>query len=173
MSSSQRRNAVPRKPQNHPKDDVNNKLTCSLRNLSLGITTIPVAVVIKKKFQITSYVQKYLVAWTNNVFAKVGPGKKEIYYHDELRDLLLTKGFDVGYEVPLKFQRLGSKPVAKRVDLIISMPGISEKVLIECKAKKKIEKKDFKQVIFYQHHFGIPECYLINFRHNPEVRRLK
>jgi len=156
------------------------RLTVSMRNLSLGITTMPIARAVPKKskrknanFQIAPYVHSNLEAWTERVFAAVGPGQKEIRYHIALKDLLLSKGLDVGYEVPLKFERLGSKPVAKRVDLIVSMPGVSEQVLIECKAKKKLEKKDYEQVVFYQHHFGIPECYLVNFRIGTEVHRLK
>jgi GxxExxY protein len=161
------------------KHDVDNKLAVSMRNLSLGITTMPIARAVTKKpkrsvnFEITSYVRKNLVEWTEKVFAEVGPGHKEISYHLALKNLLLSKGFDVGYEVPLKFERLGSKPIAKRVDLIVSMPGVSQKILIECKAKKKLEKKDYEQVSFYKHHFGIPECYLINFRIGTKVHRLK
>jgi GxxExxY protein len=165
--------------QEKKKHDVDNKLSVSMRNLSLGITTIPIARAVTKKhkrsanFEITSYVRRNLVEWTEKVFAEVGPGHKEIGYHLVLKNLLLSKGLDIGYEVPMKFERLGSKPIAKRVDLIISMPGVSQKVLIECKAKKKLEKKDYEQVRFYQHHFGIPECYLINFRIGTEVHRLK
>lgn len=165
--------------QEKKKHDVDNKLAVSIRNLSLGIATMPIARAVTKKpkpsanFEITPYVRRNLVKWTEKVFAEVGPGHKEIRYHLALKNLLLSKGLDVGYEVPLKFERLGSKPIAKRVDLIVSMPGVSQKVLIECKAKKKLEKKDFEQVSFYQHHFGIPECYLINFRIGTEVHRLK
>lgn len=147
-----------------------------MRNLSLINQTSAVE---KNKsenaatFQISSFVHQNLMTWTKNIFNTIGPNKKEISYHIELKHLLLSKGFDVGYEVPLRYQRQGSKSVIRRADLIVSMPGISEQILIECKAKNKIEKKDFEQVIFYRQHFGIPECYLVNFRHNPQVLRLK
>lgn len=159
--------------------DVDINLINSMRNLSLGITSMPIARAAKKnpkrssKFKVASYVRENLVAWTEQVFAKVGPGQKEIKYHLPLKNLLLSKGLDVGYEVPLKFERFGSKPIIKRADLIVSMPGVPQKVLIECKAKKKIVKKDYEQVIFYQHHFGIPECYLVNFYFDTDVHRLK
>lgn len=159
--------------------DVDNNLINSMRNLSLGITSMPVARAVKKnpkrslKFDVASYIRENLVVWTERVFAKIGPGQKEIKYHIPLKNLLLSKGLDVGYEVPLKFERFGSKPIVKRADLIVSMPGVPQKVLIECKAKKKIEKKDYEQVVFYQHHFGIPECYLVNFHFGTEVHRLK
>ena len=149
------------------------ELTSSMRNLSIGISTIPVARAVAQKLETTSYIRRNLFAWAERVFAKVGPGHKEIKYHVELKNLLLSKGFDVGYEVPLKFERLGSKPIAKRVDLIVSMPDIPQKVLIECKAKKKLEKKDYKQVLFYQQHFGIQQCYLVNFRVGTVVKRLE
>eukprot|EP00535_Pseudo-nitzschia_heimii_P005454 CAMPEP_0197183884 /NCGR_PEP_ID=MMETSP1423-20130617/8681_1 /TAXON_ID=476441 /ORGANISM="Pseudo-nitzschia heimii, Strain UNC1101" /LENGTH=241 /DNA_ID=CAMNT_0042634543 /DNA_START=45 /DNA_END=770 /DNA_ORIENTATION=- len=148
-------------------------LTVSMRNLSLDIDTIPVAKAVKKEIEISSYIRRNIVTWTERVFAKVGPHQKEIKYHIELKNMLLSKSLDVGYEVPLRFERFGSKPIAKRVDLIASLPGVPQKVLIECKAKKKLEKKDYEQVLFYQHHFGIRECYLINFRIGTEVRRLK
>ncbi|MGK3749210.1 MAG: GxxExxY protein [Bacillariaceae sp.] len=160
-------------------DDVNNEIIGSMRNLSLINKTSKVEYdnnIIQKvatKFHIGSFVHQNLITWTKDVFTNIGPNKKEISYHIELKRLLLSKGFDVGYEVPLKYERQGEKAVIRRVDLIISMPGISEQILIECKAKKKINKKDFEQVIFYRQHFGISDCYLINFRHNPEVLRLK
>uniref|UniRef100_A0A7S4EHP1 Uncharacterized protein n=1 Tax=Pseudo-nitzschia australis TaxID=44445 RepID=A0A7S4EHP1_9STRA len=151
----------------------------------------------------TTYVHKNLVAWTEQVFAKVGSEKKEVCYQTELKHLLLQKGLDVGVEVPLKVQRLVatttttakaepppismrmqtgmentagvpstrtlSQPamvpttISRRADLIVSFPGRMERVLIECKAKPKFTKRDFRQVMFYQHHFGISDCYLVNF----------
>ena len=163
----------------HNQDKKTNKhhaerdLIVSMRNLSLGIHYMPVAQAVTKKIKIISYIRRNIGAWTEQVFAKIGPGQKEIKYHIELKNLLLAKNLDVGYEVPLRFERFGSKPIAKRVDLIISMPGVPQKVLIECKAKKKLEQKDYEQVRFYQHHFGIQECYLINFRIGTQVERLK
>ena len=157
-----------------------------MRNLSLVTKTskseskkntvvIKEKVVTTTKIQIGSFVHQNLRTWTRNVFTTIGPNKKEIAYHIELKRLLLSKGFDVGYEVPLKYERQGEKTavISRRVDLILSMPGISEQILIECKAKKKITKKDFEQVIFYRQHFGISDCYLVNFRPDPEVLRLK
>jgi len=150
--------------------DVNKKLSGSMRNLSLINQTSAVE---KNKFQIGTFIHQNLMTWTKKVFNTIGANKKEISYHIELKQFLLSKGFDVGYEVPLRYQRQGSKSVIRRADLIVSMPGISEQILIECKAKNKIEKKDFEQVIFYRQHFGISECYLVNFRHDPQVLRLK
>jgi len=120
--------------------DVNKKLVGSMRNLSLINQTSAVE---KNKsenaatFQISSFVHQNLMTWTKNIFNTIGPNKKEISYHIELKHLLLSKGFDVGYEVPLRYQRQGSKSVIRRADLIVSMPGISEQILIECKAKKQ------------------------------------
>merc|ERR1712224_492076 len=124
---------------------------------------------VSKSFPIGQRVSQNLMSWTRRVFAKIGPNKKESSYHLELFRLLLAEGFDVGYEVPLKYQRLGSeKPIQRRADLIVSLPNMPEQVLIECKAKQKITKSDFEQVIFYRHHFGISQCYLVNFRHDPQ-----
>ena len=181
---SRNSNVKPRVARDDQHDDVNYKCIGSMRNLSLVDKTSKLEskknkVVIKEKvtttkIQIGSFVHQNLITWTRNVFTTIGPNKKEISYHIELKRLLLSKGFDVGYEVPLKYERQGEKTaVIRRVDLILSMPGISEQILIECKAKKKITKKDFEQVIFYRQHFGISDCYLVNFRPDPEVLRLK
>eukprot|EP00534_Pseudo-nitzschia_fraudulenta_P013958 CAMPEP_0201248888 /NCGR_PEP_ID=MMETSP0852-20130820/57999_1 /ASSEMBLY_ACC=CAM_ASM_000632 /TAXON_ID=183588 /ORGANISM="Pseudo-nitzschia fraudulenta, Strain WWA7" /LENGTH=248 /DNA_ID=CAMNT_0047547793 /DNA_START=128 /DNA_END=874 /DNA_ORIENTATION=+ len=161
------------------KHDADRNLLASMKNISLGIEAVPTSKAIHQKcrrnndFRIAPYVRSNIVAWTDRVFTRIGPNKTERCYHVELKNTLLSEGFDVGYEVALKFERLGSKPVAKRVDLILSMPGMPEKVLVECKAKQKITKKDLEQVIFYQHHFGIPDCYLVNFGTTTEVHKLK
>ena len=162
--------------------DSEEKLVSSMRSLSFSERKK--AITTKKKtrkstsdskdVRIRSFVHENLLTWTTQVVNDVGPNKKEISYHVELKRLLLSKGFDVGYETQLKYQRQGSKAVTRRADLIISMPGSTKQILIECKAKKKIEKKDFEQVIFYKQHFGISgDCYLVNFREDPQVLRLK
>ena len=148
------------------KNDAINRLDVSMRNLSLDIDARSL------NFEFAPYVHRNLEGWVEQVVTEVGPDKHEVEYHKKLRDLLKRKGFDVGYEVPLVFERLGSQPIHKRADLIISMPGEIQRILIECKAKKKIRKKDFEQVLFYRHHFGIPECYLVNFR-GTDIRKLK
>lgn len=145
------------------KNDAINRLNGSMQNLSLGSNKMSIERPVKYDFEFAPYVQRNLEAWVDQVVAEVGPGHHEVEYHKKLRDLLKQKGFDVGYEVSLKFERDRSIPIERRADLIISMPGEIQRILIECKAKKKIRKKDFEQVLFYRHHFGIPECYLVNF----------
>lgn len=147
-------------------------------------------------------VRAHLVAWTETVFASIGPGRKERVYQLGLRDLLLRQGLDVAVEVSLKFQRMvvgdcececdcdceceeptpshqartrtrttataiatavDTVSVSKRADVIVSAQGQSERVLIECKAKPRLTRDDFRQVMWYQHHFGIQDCYLVNF----------
>jgi len=67
--------------------------------------------------------------------------------------------------------------VSKRADVIVSVQGKPERVLIECKAKPRITRDDWKQVLWYQHHFGIHDCYLVNFcgrtKDDVQVHRLR
>lgn len=160
-------------------NNIDNKLAVSMQNLSLGIKTIPIARAVTKKpkarakVELASYFRRNIGEWTEKVFLKVGPDQKEIKYQVALKELLLSKGFIVASEATQKFEVSESKPIIKRADLIVSVSGVIERVLIECKAKKKLEKKDHEQVLFYQHHFGISECYLINFRIGTEVKRVK
>ena len=162
------------KDKNKSKQDVDSKLAVSMRKLSLGTTKSP-----KKQFaksvgrNMKSQFMSNLVMWVEKVFAEVGPGKKENIYQNKLKDLFLSLGYHVGYEVPLKYFRQDSKPISKRADLIIKAPFALERILIECKAKKEFEKTDFEQVCFYQDHFGISDCYLVNFRVDPQIFRLK
>jgi len=132
--------------------DVNKKLIVSMRNLSLINQTSAVEKTkirnVATTFQIGTFVHQNLMTWTKKVFNTIGPNKREICYHIELKQLLLFKGFDVGYEVPLRYQRQGSKSVIRRADLIVSMPGISEQILIECKAKKQNWKERFRASYF-------------------------
>ena len=118
-------------------------------------------------------IHQNLITWTRNVFTKIGPYEKEIVYHKELERLLLSKGFKVAYEVRLRYKQQGKPDIIRRADLIISRPGKLGQTLIECKAKKKFLKEDYEQVIFYRQHYGISDCYLINFCHNPKVLRLR
>lgn len=121
---------------------------------------------------LTRYIERNLVEWAETVYTRVGPQKKEIVYQTELKNLFLAKGLDVATEIPLKFQS-GENVVSKRADLIVSLPGVMDRVLIECKAKPKVSRADFKQVIAYQHHFGIQDCYLVNFGKTVDIRKLK
>lgn len=147
-------------------------LNDSMRKLSLNKPIFPTAI----QADFLWYVERYLVAWVKLVIAQVEGGKegkeRERAYHEKMRDLLKSKGFDVGYEVHLKYERKGlQQPIVKVADLIVSMPNEVQKILIECKAKKKLKKADYEQVKVYHTHFGIPICYLINF-HTGEVKKL-
>jgi GxxExxY protein len=117
----------------------------------------------KRDLDITKCFRRNIVVWTNRVVTTVGPGRKEREYQLALDELLQKEGFDVAVEQTLKFKRLGEN-IQRRADLIVSIPGESQRVLIECKAKAKLDSKDKEQVQFYRHHFGIETCYLINFR---------
>ena len=145
------------------------KLTESMKALSLDTKKVPIGKAItpkpndKRNFNLARYVQRNLVAWSEQVFAKIGPGQKERKYQDALTELLLSKGCDVASEQSLTLKRAGSKDIIKRADLIISKQRVTGRVLLELKAKKKLQKKDFEQILNYQDHFNISECYLINF----------
>ena len=145
------------------------KLTESMKNLFLDTKKLPIGKAItpkpndKRNFNLARYVQRNLVAWSEQVFAKVGPDQKERKYQDALTELLLSKGCDVASEQPLTLKRAGSKDIIKRADLIISKQRVTGRVLLELKAKKKLQKKDFEQILDYQDHFNTSECYLINF----------
>ena len=121
---------------------------------------------------------KNLRIWAGQVYDVVGHGQKEKVYQSVLRNVLLNQGFDVGVEVPFCFLRRDPRTgtvekITRRADLIVSLAGQLDKVLIECKAKPKILKEDMEQVISYREHFGVDECYLVNFRPGLDVLRLR
>ena len=121
---------------------------------------------------------KNLRIWAGQVYDVVGHGQKEKVYQSVLRNVLLNQGFDVGVEVPFCFLRRDPRTgvvekITRRADLIVSLAGHLDKVLIECKAKPKILKEDMEQVISYREHFGVDECYLVNFRPGLDVLRLR
>jgi len=156
------------------KSHVVNGLDDSMRKLSLNSRAKTIIGPMELDF--LWYVERYLVAWVKLVIAQVEEGaegkERERVYHEKMRDLLKKNGFNVGYEVPLKYEQEGSqRPIEKKADLIIGMPGEVKKILIECKAKKKLQKADYEQVREYRTHFGIPVCYLINF-HTGIVKKL-
>lgn len=176
------------------KNTEDKEIAASMQKLSIGANNSPItrAAKMKTNFEpapdarrsfhtlqispavwLVSYVRHNILAWTEEVFAEVGPDQKERKYQVAMKEFLKLKGFLVASEATLKFERAGSKPITKRADLILSMPDVPENILIECKAKKKLEKKDFEQVLFYEQHFGISECYIVNFSDDVlQVRRL-
>ncbi len=163
-----------KKKKDYDSDD--KKLTASMKNLSLGANKLPIEKTIttkpnKRNFNFARYVRQNLVAWSEQVFAEVGPGQKERKYQDTFTELLLSKGCDVASEHSLTLKRTGSKDIIRRADLIISKQGVTGRVLLELKAKKKFEKKDFEQILNYQDHFNINECYLIKFWDGAKVLR--
>jgi GxxExxY protein len=121
---------------------------------------------------------KNLRIWAGKVYDLVGGDQKEKVYQGVLQNLLLNQGFDVAVEVPFSVLRRDQatgavKRINRRADLIVSLPGKVDKVLIECKAKSRISKEDMEQVITYREHFGIDECYLVNFNPGLDVLRLR
>lgn len=167
------------------KDDVENELVESFNGISLnhqnnklraintdmGVTDLSNI----RRFGLQSYVHRNVMSWVRNVNTTVGPDRIEKHYQNALKDLLLSKGLSVAKEAQWKFEQYGSsKPVQKRADLIVGIQGEGEKVLFELKVLKgtKFSKGDLEQVIGYSEFFGIPECYLIGFSHDPIVWRL-
>lgn len=122
-----------------------------------------------------SYVRSHVTSWVRKVHKRVGPDQAEKVYQEALKNVLLSVGLIVAKEAQWKFEQLGSpKPMNRRADLIVGMPGERQKVLFELKVLKtnKFTKADLQQVIDYSNFFGIRECYLIGFCCDPIVWRL-
>jgi GxxExxY protein len=100
-----------------------------------------------------------LMNLAKQAYVNVGPNKIEKPYHDELHRLLQARGYDVQMEVSLP---------PRRVDLTVSIRGSKNKILIECKALKRIEQEGIDQVLDYRKLSGSRVCYLVNFLRDPK-----
>jgi GxxExxY protein len=171
---------------NKAKNDIDDQLTYHFNSLSLrcpddkehggrklNIIDQPVI----EQDGLKSYVRNHVTSWVRKAYKLVGPDQAEKTYQEALKNVLLSVGLIVAKEAQWKFEQKGSlKPIHKRADLIVAMPGGREKVLFELKILKtsnKFTKADLQQVIGYSNFFGVRECYLIGFNRDSVVWRLR
>jgi GxxExxY protein len=108
-----------------------------------------------------------IIACAQEVHKTLGPGFQEVFYQRALQKELLAVGLDSKREVWITVYYKGEKLGRKRVDFIV------EVVMVETKAKAKLEDVDYVQTLSYLKATDYEVALLINFGGEKlEVRRL-
>ncbi len=108
-----------------------------------------------------------IIACAQEVHSTLGPGFEEVFYQRALQKELLAVGLDSEREVWITVYYKGETLGRKRVDFVI------EAVMVETKAKAKIDDVDYVQTLSYLKATDYEIGLLINFGGAKlEVRRL-
>lgn len=112
-----------------------------------------------------------IIAAAHEVHRTLGPGFEEVIYQRALATEFPTHGLEFTREVPIDVIYKGQKVGKKRVDFVV---GDDEgEVLLEIKAKVKLDEVDFVQTLSYLKASGHRVGLLINFGgQRLEVKRL-
>ena len=112
-----------------------------------------------------------ILAAAHEVHRILGPGFEEVIYQRALATEFPTHGLEFTREVSIDVIYQGQKVGIKRVDFVV---GDDEgEVLVEIKAKVKLEEVDFVQTLSYLKASGHRVGLLINFgSHRVELKRL-
>ena len=112
-----------------------------------------------------------ILAAAHEVHRHLGPGFEEVIYQRALARELPVHGLEFSREVWMDVLYKGEKVGRKRVDFMIGDGAAS--VLVEIKAKARLEDVDFVQVLSYLKASGCRVGLLINFGSKKlEMRRL-
>ena len=102
-----------------------------------------------------------IIAAAQEVFNTIGPGFEEKIYQRALALELPAQGLEYSREVWIDVIYKGEEVGKKRVDFIVDDP--SGAVMVEIKAKSKLEDVDFVQALSYLKASGYQVGLLINF----------
>lgn len=112
-----------------------------------------------------------ILAAAHEVHNCLGPGFEEVIYQRALAKELPVHGLEFSREVSMDVLYKGEKVGHKRVDFMVG--NDVESVLVEIKAKSKLEDVDFVQALSYLKAAGCRVGMLINFGSKQlEIRRL-
>ena len=112
-----------------------------------------------------------ILAAAHEVHRHLGPGFEEVIYQRALAKELPAHGMEFSREVWMDVLYRGDKVGRKRVDFMIGS-GL-ESVLLEIKAKGRLEDVDFVQALSYLKASGYKVGLLINFgAKHLEIKRL-
>ena len=112
-----------------------------------------------------------ILAAAHEVHCHLGPGFEEVIYQRALAKELPAHGLEYSREVWMDVLYKGEKVGRKRVDFMVG--GGQESVMVEIKAKARLEDVDFVQALSYLKTSGCRVGLLINFGSRQlEVRRL-
>ena len=112
-----------------------------------------------------------ILAAAHEVHSHLGPGFEEVIYQRALAKELPAHGLEYSREVWMDVLYKGQKVGRKRVDFSIGIG--QESVMVEIKAKARLEDVDFVQALSYLKTSGCRVGLLINFGSRQlEVRRL-
>jgi GxxExxY protein len=108
-----------------------------------------------------------LIAAAKEVYRKLGPGFEEVIYQRALALELPAHDLEFSREVWIDIHYKGRKIGRKRVDFIV------DEVMVEIKAKAKLEPVDFVQTLSYLKASGYKVGLLLNFGASKlEIKRL-
>ena len=102
-----------------------------------------------------------------DVYNELGPGFAERVYARALHDELVGRALQVSVETPLTMHYGAARPVRFRADLIVE-----SQVVVEIKARSRILKGHWAQLITYLRTSGIEVGLLLNFGPKPGFKRL-
>jgi GxxExxY protein len=102
-----------------------------------------------------------ILAAAQEVHRNLGPGFEEVIYQRALAIELPAHGLDFSREVWIDVLYKGRKVRRKRVDFMVG--SSTESVMLEIKAKAKLEDVDFVQALSYLKASGCRVGLLINF----------
>jgi GxxExxY protein len=112
-----------------------------------------------------------IIAAAREVHRHLGPGFEEVIYQRALAKELPAHGMEFSREVWMDVLYKGDKVGRKRVDFVIGSGR--ESVLLEIKAKARLEDVDFVQALSYLKASGYKVGLLINFgAKHLEIKRL-
>ena len=112
-----------------------------------------------------------IIAAATEVHRCLGPGYEEVIYQRALAKELPVQGLEFSREVWIEVLYKGQKVGSKRVDFIVG--DKSGDVLVEIKAKVRLEEVDFVQTLSYLKASGNRVGLLINFgARRVEIKRL-
>jgi GxxExxY protein len=112
-----------------------------------------------------------ILAAAQEVHRHLGPGFEEVIYQRALAKELPAHGLEYSREVWIDVLYKGEKVGRKRVDFVVGAGKAS--VLVEIKAKARLEDVDFVQALSYLKAAGCRVGLLVNFGSKKlEVRRL-
>ena len=112
-----------------------------------------------------------IIAAAHEVHRALGPGFEEVIYQRALAKEFPTRGLEFTREISIDVMYKEQKVGIKRVDFVVG--DDDGEVLVEIKAKVKLEEVDFVQTLSYLKASGHRVGLLINFgSQRVEVKRL-
>jgi GxxExxY protein len=111
---------------------------------------------VKKEYPLSGVTARVIAA-AKEVHRELGPGFEEVVYQRALARELPAHDLEFSREVWIDIYYKGGKVGRKRVDFII------DEVMVEIKAKEKLEPVDFVQTLSYLKASGYKVGLLLNF----------